>query len=141
MMMLFRCAMLSVWLICIPSLILTGIKCPPIIYEGQIISRGFYESFIYLVVCVFVLTICFIGSFCVKIDVNNRKNKIAIYLCVLSLVLLGLALLYCDYYAINNNYLWGESAIIWFIASIPSTIGFLVGIIMLIYLLNKEKIQ
>jgi cytochrome bd-type quinol oxidase subunit 2 len=138
---LFRYSIAFLCLLCMFSSVLTGIKYEPKSYGDKSIYIGYYESFIYIIICIIVLTICFIGSFYIKLNTKNSNQRYALYVCIVSLWLLGISLIYCDVYALqnNHNYSWGESALIWFIASIPTTVAFVLGILVLIYNSSKER--
>jgi hypothetical protein len=117
---------------------LTGVRYDPIVYDGKVTNVGFFESFIYLILAAIFLFGVFVSLFFIKYESITKYMKIGIYFCLVAMTILAAALIYCDFYALSNDLKWGESAIIWFLASVPATVIFVIGLSVFFY--NAYKV-
>jgi len=111
------------------SSLFTGIKYQPIIKEGVKIERGYYESFLFLIISTIILAIVYALLYRVKEDLLNKLMRKGMFISKVSMIFFGLSLLFCDGYAIFNNWRWGESTIIWFYSAVLATILFIIGLL------------
>ena len=119
-------------LVCIVSSFLTGVRYENIVDGSKLVSRGYLESFIFLVVASITLAITLLLSFYLKFGIVNRAMQAGTYAIIGSIIILTLVLVYCDYYAVMHDFKWGESHIVWFLGTIPATILFIVGVFVFI---------
>lgn len=120
--------------ICLVGSYLTGIKAPSIITpEGQVIERGYYEHFTFLIISSIVLLILF---FVVQFFVTDIKNKTIIFgarTISTSLVLFDAVLLFCTFSSLLNGFKrWNDFEFMFvFLASVPITVIFIIGLLIL----------
>lgn len=123
----FKMLILGTIVLFLISSTLTGIKGDAIVVEGGNIDRGYYEAFIFLAAGASLLAVIFGLLHIVSINLARRDVRFGIYLCEVCIIVTNLSLIYCDFYALRNNYDWGESTLIWFLAAVPSTALFFLG--------------
>jgi hypothetical protein len=126
---------------------LTGVRLPPILIDGQVIDRGYYEHFTFLIIsAVVLLMLLFFLHFFVR-TLDNKMMKFGIGALSVSLISFCVVLLLCILSSLFNvDGKWGNSEFFMvFFAAIPLTIIFLIGFLLLIYgkvadlMVNKRR--
>ena len=113
---------------------LTGIRSP-ILIDGRIIERGYYEHFTFLIIAS-ILLVCLLPALHFFVpSINNKKMKFGLITVSVTLVLFGAVLLFCIFSSLfNTNNKWGDfEFMLVFLTSVPLTTIFLIGLIFLAF--------
>lgn len=105
---------------------LTGIRIHFVSIDGQIIERGYYEHFTFLIIASIVLACLLPTVHFLVPSIDNRKIKFGLKIVSSSLILFGWVLLFCIFSSLFNTYnKWGEfEFFLVFFVAVPSTIAF-----------------
>jgi len=111
-------------------------------YELLTRDTIFYESFVFLIIALPILILSlYLTRFAPKNKNTKTYIKTSLFLLIISLILINIAIIYCDIYAIfYGGWQWGESAIIWFLTAVPSSVMFLLGALILGYGFIRNEI-
>jgi hypothetical protein len=117
---------------------LTGVWHIRIEPDGKIVYLRFLESFLFLLIGSITLSFILALSFCIKYENTHKGMRVGIAICNVAMVIFDLAVLFCAFQGLINNFNWGNADFILFIFAGPLTILFIVGLLVFIYGYNEK---
>jgi hypothetical protein len=113
---------------------LTGVRIIVSI-DGQMIDRGYYEHFTFLIISSLVLSALLFVLHCFVRTVENKKMEFGLKAIFISLILFGTVLSFCIFSSLFNTVIkWGEfEFMLVFLTSVPLTTIFLFGLSLFVF--------
>jgi hypothetical protein len=129
-------------LIFIISSVFTGVKVKFIDAEGDLIDRGFYEAFTFLITAAAILFAVLFISFLFSEPFQSQSARIGFRIIRASVFTLDILLVFCNLSALFSiDNVWDDfEHFLFFFIAMPSTFTFSIGLFLILYgLIMKYK--
>ncbi|MHC1727502.1 MAG: hypothetical protein AB9866_16125 [Syntrophobacteraceae bacterium] len=123
----FKLLSVSLLLLFILSIPFSGMWRFRVDSDNTIIRTGLYEPSLFLIIasCVLVIAICI--SYAMSGKIMNSIMLVGIKICNISMIMSGIAVIFCDFHALMHDLYWGESALLGFPVVIISALTYCIG--------------